>query len=55
MYRALWFSDLEPAYVSKGLAKAAREDVVILGGLCGSILTARDPTARDPLFGLLGV
>ena len=44
MYRALfvWFSDLEPAYVCKGLAKAAREDVVI-------------PTARDPLFGLLGV
>ena len=30
MYRALfvWFSDLEPAYVCKGLAKAAREDVV---------------------------
>ena len=46
----VWFSDLEPAYVCKGLAKAAREDVVILGGLCGSILTA-----RDPLFGLLGV
>ena len=36
MYRALfvWFSDLEPAYVCKGLAKAAREGVVILGGLC---------------------
>ena len=46
----VWFSDLEPAYVCKGLAKAAREGVVILWGLCSSILTA-----RDPLFGLLGV
>ena len=50
----VWFSDIEPAYepayVCEGLAKAAREDVVILGGLCGSILIA-----RDLLFGLLGV
>ena len=36
--------------ICKGLAKATREDVVIFGAICGSILTA-----RDPLFGLLGV
>ena len=36
--------------MGKGLAKAARGDVVIFGAMCGSIWIA-----RDPLFGLLGV
>ena len=36
--------------VGKGLAKAARGDVVILGAMCGSVWIA-----RDPLFRFLGV
>ena len=52
MYKVLFVLFFGPrtSHIGKGLAKATREDVVIFGAIYCSILTA-----RDPLFGLLGV